>query len=167
MLLTKWGFVELRTKEIKKNLKSEQIKKLLASPAVHSWRTLMNTYLAFYQHFEANIDMKNFSYSKLQILLTIYLNPEISAVKISLTLSVSRANISTFLKRLLEEKFIEEVFLKSSKRPVYILTQKGQLVFEKVMHFHLQEVISTFPCLEPKTIQLLNESTKKLTRSRQ
>lgn len=147
------------------NQLSEKITNLLEEPQVQSWRAMMGCFQACYQHFETNISLKNFSYSKMQILLTIFLNPEISAAKMSDILYVSRANMSMFLKRLLEAGLIEEVYLNQSKRPVFQLTSSGLKEFESVIIPHLYEVIKTAPILDKKTISILKDKTQQLKRS--
>ena len=62
-------------------------------------------------------------------------------VQISRKLNVSRANTTTFLKRIMiDDLIVPTLEGGSQKRPAYQLTKQGANYFEKIFPLHIEEV---------------------------
>lgn len=78
-------------------------------------------------------------------------------------MKVSRANITTFLKRLTEDGLINSTIENGSeKRPAYELTKKGVKYFELVLPSHISNVKKKMPAFPEEFISLLEEVPKNL-----
>lgn len=154
----------------KKKSQNSKISALNNSP-VRLWRALMACHDLIYTHFEKNLSSKGLSYSRFQILFHIYFNPHCSATFIADKMNVTRGNISTFLKRMIEDQLISEHFEKNKKRCTYILSKKGHVFFEKTLEIHLSEVEKIIPKGNEKLIThlmtLLNIVNKKIDSNKQ
>jgi len=132
--------------------KTKDFEKLLNRPKVKSWRILFRTHRAIFQFLDSELRKNDCSVSKFQILINLYFNGPMTPVQISRQLNVSRANTTTFLRRIVNEGFICTTTENgSAKRPAFDLTPKGEEYFEaafpdhiahieKVNNFHNEEV---------------------------
>lgn len=78
-------------------------------------------------------------------------------------MKVSRANITTFLKRLIEDGLIKSTLENGSeKRPAYQLTKKGVKFFETVLPSHIGNVKKKMPAFPEELIALLEEIPETL-----
>lgn len=141
----------------------DQVNKLLSSPKVRSWRSLFNAYKAVSYHFERSLIELNCTVPRFQILLHLHTTGPHTPVTLSRLLKVSRANITTFLKRLTEDELIQSTLTNGSeKRPAYMLTKKGVKYFEEVLPVHLENVESLMPEFPEKFIGLLESIPESL-----
>jgi DNA-binding MarR family transcriptional regulator len=121
--------------------KTKDFEKLLYRPKVKSWRILFRTHRAVFQYLDSEMRKKDCSISKFQILLLIYFNGPMTPVALSRSLNVSRANTTTFLRRIVKEGLIEATTEGGSeKRPAFNLTPKGEEYFEGVFPDHIDDI---------------------------
>lgn len=113
--------------------KKEAILNELDSSSVQSWRKVMRCYREVFSYLESTLTNENCSYSKFEILLTLYLEEQKSPSQLADALTVTRGNISSFLQRLLKEELVEKVRPKpKSKRWDYRLSEKGNQLVERI-----------------------------------
>lgn len=119
----------------------KKLKKLLEEPAVKEWRSLMFSFKTLYKEFEEALLQEGCSYARFQILFFLYFEGAHAPISLSRKLLVTRANISTFLKRMKQDGLIKEVpSKKSNKRPDYSLTAKGEKAFEEIFPQHVRRI---------------------------
>ncbi|RLA63711.1 MAG: hypothetical protein DRQ88_11100 [Epsilonproteobacteria bacterium] len=125
--------------------KTKDFEKLLYRPKVKAWRILFRTHRAVFQYLDSEMRKKDCSISKFQVLLLIYFNGPMTPVAFSKRLNVSRANTTTFLRRIVKEGLIEATIEGGSeKRPAFNLTVKGEEYFERVFPEHIKAVEKVF-----------------------
>jgi len=71
---------------------------------------------------------------------------------------VTRGNISQFIRRMEEDGLVKSVIEKGRKRPVYALTGKGKILFERLFPGHIERVKKMAPPLNEKTIRSLSQT---------
>lgn len=141
----------------------DKVDKLLSSPKVRSWRSLFNAYKAVSYHFERSLIELNCTVPRFQILLHLHTTGPHTPVTLSRLLKVSRANITTFLKRLTDDELIQSTVENGSeKRPAYELTKKGVKYFEGVLPAHIQNVESIMTEFPEELIDLLDAIPESL-----
>ena len=142
---------------------TEKVSKLLASPEVSSWRALFNAFKSLSSEFESSLLEHDCSVPRFQILLHLHTTGPHTPVTLSRLMKVSRANITTFLKRLTEDGLINSTIENGSeKRPAYELTKKGVKYFELVLPSHISNVKKKMPAFPEEFISLLEEVPKNL-----
>jgi len=111
------------------------------SEAVLCWKTIVFAYRTVVDELEYKLKEKGFSISKFQILYMLYFQAPLKPVHLAKEIKVSKANISTFIKRMKMEDLVKEVYLGGEKWPHYELTSKGSKIFEEVFPDHV-DIIS-------------------------
>lgn len=130
---------------------------LLNKPKVKAWSEIFSTYRSVFSYLDAELQKKDCSISKFQILLHLYFNGPLTPVEISRKLSTSRANTTTFLRRISEDGLIETSEDRgTAKRPAYKLGAKGIKYFEDIFPEHIENV--------EKVLEKLSEDTKETLR---
>lgn len=132
---------------------------LLDSPEVSSWRNLFLTYRAVFSELETKLLQVGCTVPRFQILLHLYLDEQLAPISISKKLKVSRANITTFLKRLIEDELIESTTINGAteKRPHYKLTLKGNKYFEKLLPGHIDNIKAIMKPFNKQTLNVFEE----------
>lgn len=121
--------------------KLEENKEVLKRPKIKAWSALFNTHRSIFAYLDAQLAKNGCSISKFQILLHLYFNGPMTPVQISRKLNVSRANTTTFLKRIMiDDLIVPTLEGGSQKRPAYQLTKQGANYFEKIFPLHIEEV---------------------------
>ena len=124
---------------MRKNTKD--FEKLLSRPKIKAWRILFQTHRAIFQYLDSELRKSDCSISKFQIFLLIYFNGPMTPVALSRSLNVSRANTTTFLRRIVKEGLIEPTLEGGSeKRPAFNLTTKGEAYFENIFPEHIEDI---------------------------
>ncbi len=142
--------------------KNRKLANLLRDPRVATWRLLMSVYQVNFSILEEAVLKDGLSYARFQILYLLYFEGATSAACLAQYLFVSRANMSTFCKRLENDKLVKQVALKKgSKRTLFVLTKEGNILFEKVFHSHAERVMKLIPALSSRS----KNELKKLTRN--
>lgn len=141
----------------KDNIMSE-----LDSQAVKSWRGVMKCYREVFSYLESTLNKENCSYSKFEILLTLYTEGQKSPSQIADTLAVTRGNISSFLQRLLKEELVERTKPRpESKRWEYRLSEKGHGLIERVASGQNDIIKNLFKPLDHDAMQVLSSTATK------
>lgn len=140
----------------------ERVNNLLDTPKIRSWRALFNAFKFLSAEFESSLLELGCSVPRFQILLHLHTTGPHTPVTLSRLLKVSRANITTFLKRLQEDKLIKATLENGSeKRPAYELTKKGIKFFEEVLPIHTGNVESLMTAFPEDFINILESLSKK------
>jgi len=145
--------------QLKKNPgpRVDEFLNLLKEPEVQSWRALMFAFKAILTHLERGLTSEDCSLSRFQILFLLYFEGDTAAVEIAKKMSVTRGNISTFLKRMESDGLIRPQIPIGQKRPVYKLTKKGASLFEKIFPGHIARVKKYAPKFKKSAIQALRK----------
>ena len=142
----------------------ETVNKLLDTQKIRSWRALFNAYKFLSAEFEKSLLELGCSVPRFQILLHLHTTGPHTPVTLSRLLKVSRANVTTFLKRLQEDKLIKPTLENGSeKRPAYELTKTGIKFFEEVLPAHtgnVERLMTPFPEGFIKTLEAISSSSK-------
>ena len=142
-------------------------KKLLSSNKVVTWRTLFNTYRSLFSYFETQLSENGCTVPRFQILLHLYLDGPLTPINLSKILDVSRANITTFLKRLQEDQLITPTEEKGTKRrPAWELTKKGIKSFEEILPAHVKNVEEVVTPLPKNALKILNNMNERIKNKR-
>lgn len=143
---------------------SDKVTKLLGSPEVRSWRALFNAFKALSTHLEKSLIELDCTVPRFQVLLHLHTTGPHTPVALSRLMMVSRANITTFLKRLSEDDLIQTTTENGSeKRPAYELTKNGVKFFEQVLPAHIsnvERIVTPFPEEMIETLESIPESLK-------
>lgn len=136
------------TSKVKKEIVS-----LLDQENLQGWRLLMGAFEGVYQGLEKSLIKDGISYSRFQILFLLYTEDYMAPVDLARKLLVTRANISTFLKRMSHDELIMECpQSKSSKRPCFRLAPKGIKLFEGIFPKHVERISSLMIPFSSKTL---------------
>jgi len=112
---------------------SEKVLDLLKQDKIQNWRSLMRAFEGVYHGLECSLSKEGLSISRFQIMFYLYTEEYMAPVDLARKMLVSRANISTFLKRMMADDLVMECpKSKSLKRPCYRLTKKGKNFFEEL-----------------------------------
>lgn len=137
--------------------KKSELQHLLIHPEVVSWRALMEAFSFIFTQLEKGLMSEGCSVSRFQILFYLYFSGEHQAVELAKKLLVTRGNITMFLRRMENDGLIKPVIPKGKKCPVYTLTRKGILQFEKIFPPHVKRIRQLSPVLNAKTLQILRD----------
>ncbi|MFT6070626.1 MAG: DNA-binding MarR family transcriptional regulator [Bacteriovoracaceae bacterium] len=136
----------------------ERVNNLLDTQKIRSWRALFNAFKFLSAEFESSLLELGCSVPRFQILLHLHTTGPHTPVTLSRLLKVSRANITTFLKRLQEDNLIKPTLENGSeKRPAYELTKTGIKFFEEVLPAHTGNVERLMTPFPEEFIKLLEE----------
>lgn len=83
-------------------------------------------------------------------------------------MTVSRGNITAFLRRMMTDNLIKAVSGRSETRPKYTLTAKGKREFEKIFPGHAERVTKLVPAMDEKALNQLikiKENAENLSKS--
>jgi DNA-binding MarR family transcriptional regulator len=121
--------------------KEVTFRKKLERPKVKSWLKLLHTYQNVYALLDSRLSKMGCTVSRFQILFNLYFKGALKPIQMARILNVSRANITTFVKRLTADGLIEaDIQAGTEKRPAYRLTTKGTAYFEDIFPHHIAEV---------------------------
>lgn len=143
------------------SFQKKELLDLFNSPEVQSWRALMDAFRFIFVQLEKGLMADNCSMSRFQILIILYTEGQLAAVEIARKLVVTRGNISTFLRRMESDGLVATTIPNGQKRPVYFLTKKGILLFEKIFPQHIERVHHYAPKLSPSVRDQLQEVCRK------
>ena len=142
---------------------TKKVEKLLNSPAVHSWRNIFVTYRALFSHFETRLLELGCTVPRFQILLHIYTDGPLTPVVLSRKMSVSRANMTTFLKRLADDGLIISTEENATvKRPAWNLTAAGVQFFENILPEHISNIQQVVEPLSTKSFKILDKMRENI-----
>lgn len=117
------------------------MKKHLENPDVMFWQKIRSYVFKTVRELEKSMQNDGMSLSRFELLFFLYFDGELAPVELSRRMDVTRANISTFLRRLEKEELITKVTLNDDqKRPLYMLSKKGKLLFESFFPKHIKRV---------------------------
>ena len=138
---------------------SDDPTKDLKDRRVRSWRTLLETSRAIYRYLDGELQKLGSNVSRFQILFFLYFEGAHSASELAKKLDVSRGNMSTFTKRLMDDGLIApDDELSKKNRPFFVLTKEGEDNFQELLSKHLQNVKAVAPCLSDDEMQKLIEA---------
>lgn len=136
-------------------------KELVERPKVATWITIFETYKQVYSFLETQSHKHGNTLPRFQIMFHLYFKGELSPAHLAKLLYVSRANMSTFIKRLLADKVITvDKEAGTAKRPKYKLSQEGIRCFEDYFPKHIANVEKVISPLDPATLESLKEMKK-------
>ena len=142
---------------------TETFMESMNNPKVRSWNSLLQTYRALCSHLEGQLLQHGASLSRFQILHTLYFEGAHAPVALARRMHVSRANITNFLRRLVEDKLIEPcVESGSAKRPYYKLSSQGRSYFEEIFPVHIKEIEQVMEELPDNTLEMLDSMKSRL-----
>ncbi len=125
----------------------------------------MNAFKVIFSELEKELMAEGCSVSRFQILFYLYFEGDLPAVEIARKLVVTRGNISMFLRRMESDGLIKKIVPGGQKRPLYVLTPKGNSFFESIFPPHIRRVRRLAPKLSRATIdQLASLEGGKLSR---
>ncbi len=132
-------------------------------PKVKTWNSLLQTYRALYSHLEGQLLQQGASLSRFQILHTLYFEGPHAPVALARRMHVSRANITNFLRRLLDDGLIEPCVESGSvKRPYYKLSETGRNYFEQIFPSHIEDIEKVMEVLPDNVLETLETMKSKL-----
>ncbi len=85
---------------------SKEVLLLLDSPKVKLWRTMLLSVEMIYEELGRKLNQKNCSYPRFRVLFALYFDGPLSASQLASRTRVSRANMSSFVRRLAEDDLI-------------------------------------------------------------
>lgn len=130
---------------------------------VRKWRSMLVATEVIFTYLEKKLLQKGSSYPRLRILFYIYAQGPLSAAELAEKMMVSRANMSTFIKRLLDDKTIIECPDTSKpRRPRFMMSQKGEKDYEKLLNYHLNNIEALPLSIDVREIDKLNAITEKV-----
>jgi len=136
---------------------------MLDGKRIVGWSTIFATYKSIFNFLDCELQKKDCSISKFQILLNLYFNGPMTPVEISRKLNTSRANTTTFIKRILTKELIIPTHERGTlKRPAYKLTREGENYFEKLFPQHVSNVDRVMEILKPDFLQVLEKIQKNI-----
>lgn len=152
------GYRKLKKRQTGQKQQKDELRALMDDPQVRSWRAIMHAFKSILSELEKGLTQDNCSLSRFQILLLLYFDPRMPAVEIARNMSVTRGNISQFIRRMEEDRLVKSVIEEGRKRPVYSLTGKGKALFERLFPGHIERVKKMTPPLNEKTIRSLSQT---------
>lgn len=136
---------------------------LLNKPKIKAWSEIFSTYRSVFSYLDAELQKKHCSISKFQILLSLYFTGPMTPVEISRKLSTSRANTTTFLRRISDDGLIGPTQERGTiKRPAYKLTKNGMKYFEEIFPQHILNVEKVLENFSKDTKETLNKIKKNI-----
>lgn len=139
---------------------------LMARPKVESWLTILNTYKAIFNHLDMRLQEQGCSISRFQILINLKLQDDVTPVKLAKRMQVSRANMSTFLKRLINDGLVKTQISANSKRPTYLLSSKGEKYLANIFPRHIEDVETIMEVFDKKDLVKLKKIVDKCSKDR-
>jgi|GEM_PF-1834345 len=146
--------------------KIKRFEKARLDPKVDLWRQMLVMVETLYETLEKKLIEKNCTYPRFRLLFVLYFEAPCSPASLAKRLHVSRSNLTTFLRRLEEDKLIYACPLASSdSRQKYVLSEKGTDYTEELMTYHFENVkkLSLFarPQLVTEVAQFLKDNKKE------
>ena len=118
----------------------------------------MNGFQYLYQAFGEALLKDGCTYSRFQLLFFLYFEGSLAPIELSRRMLVTRSNMSMFLKRMIADGLVTECPESSSvKRPCYMLTAKGVMLFERLLPAHIKRVRKAMPVLPSNTVKILQD----------
>jgi len=133
--------------------KKDELIQLFNTDAVASWRAVTAIYRSVYSRLDQELQKSDLNIARMEILIIILLNGPTRPVDLAKEMATSRANISTFLKRLTANEILKEVYETGSKRAVYDLTKKGEKILTNHLRDHLKRVENIMPVLSKQSLK--------------
>jgi DNA-binding MarR family transcriptional regulator len=119
----------------------KKFEKARLDPRVDLWRQLLVMVEVLYAELEKKLGEKDCSYPRFRLLFVLYFEAPCSAATLAKRLHVTRSNLTTFLRRLEEDKLIYPCPIVSTKtRLKYVLSQKGLSYTEELMAYHFGNI---------------------------
>ncbi|MBA2404996.1 MAG: MarR family transcriptional regulator [Bdellovibrionales bacterium] len=138
----------------RKYAKKEKLESLLNTRTIISWRLALNTVEEVYSRLEDELVKHGCNMSRFEMLFLIYFSGPLSAIQLSQKMKVSRGNISSFIKRLLNDDLIAPCKITSTAtRPKYSLSKGGEDFFEKILKIHLKHINKILTPLSETTLK--------------
>jgi len=137
--------------------KMELFLDILKSPEIVTWRAIMNAHKEILCVLESALQKEGFTVPRLQIMFHLYFQGPLPPSAIAEILSVTRGNITAFLKRLTNDKVVKTVPGKSEGRPKYALTTKGTREFEAIFPGHSARVKALVLPMTAEAVEQLNK----------
>lgn len=109
---------------------------------------------------ESALQREGFTVPRFQIMFYLYFQGPLLPSTIADLMTVTRGNITAFLKRLTADKIVKTVPGRSQGRPKYALTAKGKREFESMFPAHAERVKKLVLPMTANAIERLNEITK-------
>lgn len=114
---------------------------MLHDPQVELWRTMLLTVELVYDHLGKKLATRDCSYPRFRVLFALYFDAPLSATQLAKRTRVSRANMSSFVRRLqLDQLIVACPLAPSVSRPKYRLSRKGTKYAESLMEFHFSNI---------------------------
>ena len=135
-------------------------KKALDDPAVKSWVAIMKSYRHIFSFLENKLLQHGCGVSRFQILLALYFEGPLAPVQLAERMSVSRANMTHFLRRLVEDKLVRPVS-STAKRPQYELSEAGVTYFEELFPVHISNIKKVVPVIPEELVKNLTAVFEK------
>ncbi|MBT6324989.1 MAG: hypothetical protein HOJ35_03405 [Bdellovibrionales bacterium] len=141
-----------------KSHKMQNMQKLLDSPKIKAWRSLMHAYTQIYRYLESELLKENCSISRFQIFFYLYFHGPLSSIELAKSLNVTRGNISAFIGRLSEDSL---VVINAAEgrggKQLISLSKKGKSQFEDLFPEHIKRVEIVMPDISLKSLNALSE----------
>ncbi|MGE0175030.1 MAG: MarR family winged helix-turn-helix transcriptional regulator [Oligoflexales bacterium] len=109
---------------------------------------------------ESALQKEGFTVPRFQIMFHLYFEGPLPPSRIAEVLSVTRGNITAFLKRLTIDNIVKTVPGKSEGRPKYTLTTKGKREFEAIFPGHASRVMALVLPMTADAIEQLKKIQK-------
>lgn len=140
---------------VHQNTRMEELKTLYSDPRIQTWSAIYGTYKTMMIPLETALQEEKCSFSRLQIMFQLYFHGGKLPAELASSLNVSRANISTFIKRLINDEVV--CSMSDAKRPKYTLTPKGIEEFERYFPKHLDRIKKLIPTASNEIITALED----------
>lgn len=146
--------------------KIKKFEKARLDPRVDLWRQMLVMVETLYETLEKKLIEKDCTYPRFRLLFVLYFEAPCSPASLAKRLHVSRSNLTTFLRRLEEDKLIYACPVASTDtRLKYVLSEEGATYTEELMTYHFENVkkLSIFsrPQLIAEVAQFLKDNKKE------
>ena len=134
----------------------------MKNPQVESWLSVLRTYRTMFHFLDTRLQQAGCSIPRFQVLIVLCLEDQETPVNIARRLSVSRANVSTFLKRLIADGLIQKNTIPESRRSTYSLSPKGQSYLKEIFPEHISHIKEVMEVFDPKHLRAMEKSVKRV-----
>ncbi|MEZ4744305.1 MAG: MarR family transcriptional regulator [Bdellovibrionota bacterium] len=143
-----------------------EFEKILERPEIKTWRSILQTQKVIFSVLESNLQTIGFTLPRFQIMFHLYFEGAMSPSALADRLTVSRGNITAFLRRLLNDNVVQKTAGRSESRPKYILTLRGMHDFEKIFPQHVEKVSQLVTPMSEEALKQLDAVKKNAKRFR-
>lgn len=142
--------------------KEKELRALVEDASVQTWSSIMAAYRSIFATLDSALYHEQSSIPRFQIMFHLYFNGSHQPIELAKKAEVSRANMSSFIRRLLESETIEPCSgSQSEKRPAYKLTGTGIKEFEEYFPGHVHTVQNLVKPLNKKEIAKIYQIAKE------